>query len=242
MRRGHRRWPAASSPENPQMKLGYSISRCVLRCRRRPAAARSASLRAGVRERRRRRDASTGGKAMLLSEIGRPAEAVKVLRAVPRERGPRDAERARHRARPTRDRPAEALADLRARRSSSTPREPMRYQNIGIALLKLDRRAEARDNLEMALALRKAPRPRLERARRRLDAARRRPRKAIDAWEECLEINPEQYDALYNIGRVAGQMQRLEEGPRRARAIRRDGAAETVRQGHRARSARCSPT
>ena len=32
------------------------------------------------------------------------------------------------------------------------------------------------------------------------------PRKAIDAWEHCLEINPEQYDALYNIGRVAGQM------------------------------------
>jgi len=32
------------------------------------------------------------------------------------------------------------------------------------------------------------------------------PKKAIEAWKTCLEMNPEQYDALYNIGRVAGQL------------------------------------
>jgi tetratricopeptide (TPR) repeat protein len=32
------------------------------------------------------------------------------------------------------------------------------------------------------------------------------PKAAIDAWQKCLEINPEQYDALYNVGRVAGQV------------------------------------
>ncbi|HEY3204303.1 MAG TPA: tetratricopeptide repeat protein, partial [Thermoanaerobaculia bacterium] len=32
------------------------------------------------------------------------------------------------------------------------------------------------------------------------------PQKAIAAWQRCIELNPEQYDALYNIGRVAGQM------------------------------------
>ena len=32
------------------------------------------------------------------------------------------------------------------------------------------------------------------------------PRKAIECWQKCIEFNPEQYDALYNIGRVAGQM------------------------------------
>ena len=32
------------------------------------------------------------------------------------------------------------------------------------------------------------------------------PRKAVEAWEQCVALNPEQYDALYNIGRVAGQI------------------------------------
>jgi len=30
--------------------------------------------------------------------------------------------------------------------------------------------------------------------------------KAIAAWKQCVELNPEQYDALYNIGRVSGQL------------------------------------
>jgi len=32
------------------------------------------------------------------------------------------------------------------------------------------------------------------------------PQKAIDAWERCVELNPDQFDALYNIGRVAGRI------------------------------------
>ena len=33
------------------------------------------------------------------------------------------------------------------------------------------------------------------------------PRKAIEAWQECISLNAEQYEALYNIGRVAGQVE-----------------------------------
>jgi tetratricopeptide (TPR) repeat protein len=74
-----------------------------------------------------------------------------------------------------------------------------------MALLKLDRVEEARQNLEAAIKLGK----RHARAWNALGVARLRlndPKSAVTAWERCLEINPEQYDALYNIGRVAGQL------------------------------------
>jgi tetratricopeptide (TPR) repeat protein len=64
---------------------------------------------------------------------------------------------------------------------------------------------EARQNLETALRLGK----RHARAWNALGVAWMRlgdPAKAIDAWERCLEMNPEQFDALYNVGRVAGQL------------------------------------
>ena len=32
------------------------------------------------------------------------------------------------------------------------------------------------------------------------------PQKAIEAWERCVALNPEQYDALYNLGRAAGSI------------------------------------
>jgi len=78
-------------------------------------------------------------------------------------------------------------------------------QNTGITLLKLDRPEEARKNLEQALQLGK----RHTRAWNALGVAWMRlgnPQKAIDAWQHTLELNPAQFDALYNVGRVAGQL------------------------------------
>ena len=100
-------------------------------------------------------------------------------------------------------RPAESLPVF-ARVLEIDPSNAVAYQNTGIALLKLDRVDEARQNLEAALRLGK----RHARAWNALGVAWTRlgdPKKAIDAWQRCLEINPDQYDALYNIGRVAGQ-------------------------------------
>jgi tetratricopeptide (TPR) repeat protein len=32
------------------------------------------------------------------------------------------------------------------------------------------------------------------------------PEKAMEAWSRCVEVDPQQFDALYNLGRVAGNL------------------------------------
>ena len=102
-------------------------------------------------------------------------------------------------------RPAESLPFF-ARAVELDPAGADGYQNTGIALLKLDRAAEARDNLEQALRFGK----RHARAWNALGVAwlklgdPRQGRRGVGAMPRAL--NPEQYDALYNIGRVAGQI------------------------------------
>ena len=59
------------------------------------------------------------------------------------------------------------------------------------------------------------------------------PKKAIEAWKTCLEINPEQYDALYNIGRVAGQLGDWKTARSALESFVEDRAAQAVRQGPR---------
>jgi tetratricopeptide (TPR) repeat protein len=143
-------------------------------------------------------------KAMLLSEIGRPAEAVRVLQGY-RESEEPETLNALGIALADSGRPAEALPVF-ARVLELDPSNAVAYQNIGIAMLKLGRADEARQNLEAAIRLGK----RHTRAWNALGVAWMQlgePRKAIEAWQKCLEINPEQYDALYNVGRVAGQIQ-----------------------------------
>ena len=142
-------------------------------------------------------------RAMALSETGRPAEAVAVLEKY-RESDEPETLNALGIALTDGGRPADALPVF-ARIIEIDPSNAVAYQNTGIALLKLDRLDEARQNLEAALRLGK----RHTRAWNALGVAWLRlgqPQKAIDTWEQCLEINPDQYDALYNVGRVAGQL------------------------------------
>ena len=82
----------------------------------------------------------------------------------------------------------------------------MPTRTSGIALLKLDRAEEARQNLESALKFGQTPRaaPGTPSAWPGCSSATRT--RPSTAWEQCTELNPEQYDALYNIGRVSGQM------------------------------------
>ncbi len=187
--------------ERPNMKLGYLHLAMVLRCK--------GDLEGVLRTFETASAKGAGGesidrqKAMLLSELGRPKAAIAAL-APYGESSDLETLNALGVALADGGRPAEALP-IFARVLELDPQNAVAYQNTGISLLKLDRVDEARQQLETALRLGK----RHTRAWNALGVAWMRlgqPAKAIDAWERCLEMNPEQYDALYNIGRVAGQM------------------------------------
>jgi arylsulfatase A-like enzyme/Flp pilus assembly protein TadD len=141
--------------------------------------------------------------ALLLSEMGRPQQAVNVL--LPhRESDDPETLNALGIALSDAGRASEALPVFQ-RATEIDPSGADAYQNIGIALLKLDRPEEARKNLEQALTLGK----RHTRAWNALGVAWMQlgqPEKALAAWKHTVELNPEQYDALYNIGRVSGQL------------------------------------
>jgi arylsulfatase A-like enzyme len=187
--------------ERPNMKLGYLHLAMVLRCK--------GDLEGVLHAFEAASENGAGGesidrqKAMLLSELGRPKAAIAVLEPY-RDSDDLETLNALGIALADGGRPAEALPVF-ARVLELDPQNAVAYQNTGISLLKLDRVDEARQNLEAALRLGK----RHARAWNALGVAWMRvgePAKAIDAWERCLEMNPEQFDALYNVGRVAGQM------------------------------------
>ncbi len=187
--------------ENPHMKIGYqNLASALVAKKDVPGAIRvmeeATANGAGGETMDRRR-------GLLLSEIGRSAEAVKVLGQYQESEDP-ESLNALGIVLSDAGRPAEALP-IFARAIELDASGADGYQNTGIALLKLNRPAEARDNLEMALRFGK----RHARAWNALGVAYQQlgdDGKAIHAWEECVALNPEQYDALYNIGRVAGQM------------------------------------
>jgi arylsulfatase A-like enzyme/Flp pilus assembly protein TadD len=187
--------------ENPKMRLGYQNLATVLTGK--------GDVVGAIRVMEKASAAGAGGesmdrrRALLLSELGRPAEAVKVLVPYAESDDP-ETLNALGITLTDSGRPAEALPVF-ARAVELDAAGADAYQNTGIALLKLGRAEEARQNLEASLRFGK----RHARAWNALGVAWTQlgdPAKAIDAWEHVLEINPEQYDALYNIGRVAGQI------------------------------------
>ena len=187
--------------ENPKMKLGYLHLAMTLRC--------VGDLEGVLRAFEKASANGVGGesvdrqRAMLLSELGRPKQALAVLRPYAESEEP-ETLNALGIALADGGRPADALP-VYARVIELDPTNAIAYQNTGISLLMLNRAEEARQNLEAAIRLGK----RHARAWNALGVAWMRlgePKKAIEAWKTCLEMNPEQYDALYNIGRVAGQL------------------------------------
>ncbi|MEP6770054.1 MAG: tetratricopeptide repeat protein, partial [Acidobacteriota bacterium] len=184
--------------QNPRMRMGYEHLSFLLREKGDMAGAlrvleQGRANGAGAESLDRRR-------ALILSEMGRPKDAVAVL-------GPYgeslDTEtlNALGIALSDAGRGPEAL-HLFARVLEIDPTNAFAYQNAGIASLKLGRVAEARENLEKGLAIH----TRNARAWNALGVAfmqANQPEKALEAWSNCLKYDPNQYDALYNIGRVA---------------------------------------
>ncbi|HEY6146702.1 MAG TPA: sulfatase-like hydrolase/transferase, partial [Thermoanaerobaculia bacterium] len=142
-------------------------------------------------------------RALLLSESGKPADAVRILERY-RQSEDLDTLNALGIALTDADRPEEGLVVF-ARALEIQPRNALALLNSGIADLKLGRVDEARQVLESALAIsRRSPR-----ALNALGVAWSRlgqPAKAVEAWSQCVRVDPQQYDALYNLGRVAGQL------------------------------------
>jgi arylsulfatase A-like enzyme/tetratricopeptide (TPR) repeat protein len=91
-----------------------------------------------------------------------------------------------------------------SRALSIDPRNAIAYQNIGIAELQFGRTADALAALDHALALN----DHLPRAWNTKGVALEksgRAKDAIEAWKRTVELDPSQFDALYNLALVSGQ-------------------------------------
>jgi arylsulfatase A-like enzyme/Flp pilus assembly protein TadD len=141
--------------------------------------------------------------ALLLCEVGRPAEGAKLLEPY-RQSEDLQTLNALGIALTDAGRPAEGLT-LFERALTIEPRNSQAHQNAGIALLRLDRLPEAREQLEAALATSRRS-PRSLNALGVVYSRLGEPAKAMEAWSRCVEVDPQQYDALYNLGRVAGNL------------------------------------
>ncbi|HEX9304251.1 MAG TPA: sulfatase-like hydrolase/transferase [Thermoanaerobaculia bacterium] len=82
------------------------------------------------------------------------------------------------------------------------PRDAMAYQNIGITQLHHGKLSEALASFDAAFAIN----DRLPRAWNGRGVALKesgRPEEAIQAWKHAVELDPQQFDALFNLGVVA---------------------------------------
>jgi tetratricopeptide (TPR) repeat protein len=141
--------------------------------------------------------------ALLLSEMGRPKEAVALLEPY---RASDDLETANALGIALTDagRPQDGLEVFR-HVLAIYPRNAQAHQNAGLALIQLGRLEEARQSLDTALSISRRS-PRSLNALGVVYSKQGQPEKALEAWSRCVEVDPEQFDALYNLGRVAGTL------------------------------------
>ncbi|HWM91981.1 MAG TPA: sulfatase-like hydrolase/transferase [Thermoanaerobaculia bacterium] len=145
---------------------------------------------------------------LALSEAGQAAEAVEVLRPFA-ETGDPATLAALGIALSDAGRHAEGEQVLR-KLLAQDGSDPKAHENLGIVLLRMSRAAEARDHLQKALALN----DRLPIAWNTLGVALYQlqgPEAALGAWRKAYELDPRQYDALYNTGLVAASLGRRDE-------------------------------
>lgn len=145
---------------------------------------------------------------LALSEAGRPAEAVDILQGFA-ESGDAPTLAALGIAYSDAGRHAEGEQTLR-RLLAQDDTDPKAHENLGIVLLRMGRAPEARDHLKRALALNDA----LPIAWNTLGVALYQiegPEAALGAWRRAFEIDPRQYDALFNTGLVAASLGRRDE-------------------------------
>jgi arylsulfatase A-like enzyme/Flp pilus assembly protein TadD len=140
--------------------------------------------------------------ALILSESGQPAEALEALRPVSGSDDP-DTQNAVGIALSDAGRTEEALRAF-ARVLSRDPSNAIALQNSGIALLKRGDAAGALLRLDRALGI-EDNLPRTWNAKGVAQSELGDTAAAIASWRRAAELDPRQYDALFNIGIVAGR-------------------------------------
>ncbi len=191
---------------NPSMKMGYQQLAFLLQ--ERGDLAGALQCLAAAAEKGAGDEATDRRRALLLSELGRPKDAVRVLE---RYAGSDDGETLNAFGIALSD-AGDPLAGLKvfSRVLENDPGNALAFQNSGIALLKLHRATEARERLLKALAVNE----RNPRAWNTLGVAWMElndPERALDAWTRCVTYDPAQFDALYNIGLVATRLGRRQQ-------------------------------
>jgi arylsulfatase A-like enzyme/tetratricopeptide (TPR) repeat protein len=138
--------------------------------------------------------------ALILSEAGRPAKGLEVLKPLAESEDP-----------DTQNTIGIMLADLGRieqamgvfqRVLEKHPDSALTLQNMGIALLKTKNAAAALDRFNRALAINEKL-PRALNAKGVAQMELGDPAGAIVSWSRATELDPRQYDALFNLGLVA---------------------------------------
>ncbi|MGH9456670.1 MAG: sulfatase-like hydrolase/transferase [Thermoanaerobaculia bacterium] len=144
---------------------------------------------------------------LVLSETGRAAEAVAVLKEFAGADDP-DLLNAYGIALADVGRTAEAVAQFR-RALELDPTNATAYENLGVVALRANDVPRARQYLSKALELN----PQMPLALNTMGVVYARTgdsQRAIDAWARSVTLDPKQYDALYNLSVVAGRAGRPE--------------------------------
>jgi arylsulfatase A-like enzyme/Flp pilus assembly protein TadD len=140
--------------------------------------------------------------ALVLSEIGRPEEALRILEPIASSADP-ETVNALGIVLADAGRIPRAVAVFEAL-AAADPTDAVTLQNLGIALLKGGDAAGALLRFDRALAIS----PRLPRAWNAKGVAQARAGDeagALASWRRAAELDPRQFDALYNVGVVAAR-------------------------------------
>jgi arylsulfatase A-like enzyme/Flp pilus assembly protein TadD len=186
--------------ERPSMSAGYELLAFLLHSQGRAGEA------ARVLTEAIRRDLASEAMrvrlALIFSESGRPADALRVLAPLSASADP-DTRNAFGIALADAGRGDEAVAVFDGILRSD-PDNALAHQNKGIALLKRGETVAAIASLDRGLAI-SSDLPRAWNAKGVAQAQSGDPAGAIASWRRAAQLDPRQYDALFNIGLVAAR-------------------------------------
>jgi arylsulfatase A-like enzyme/Tfp pilus assembly protein PilF len=140
--------------------------------------------------------------ALLLTENGKPDEAIKILAPLAKANDP-DVLNAYGIALADQGKVEEAVQQFQ-RVMRSDPNNAPAFQNLGILDLRRDDLQSAQQSLSRALELN----PRLPLALNAMGVVAARQGddvRAVEFWQRAVDVDPRQYDALFNIGLVEGR-------------------------------------